>query len=686
MRSLSSRLPPLQAYVTAVIILGALCCAVVFVRDGSSLSRLLTPEVMLFAVCAFAGELISLKVVTRGAEGEVTTSTTFAFAALLVAGPACAVVALICASFAADLIQRKAPLKLLFNASQYVITLTASSLVLQALTGVPRLDEQFHFTPGDLPGILVAATAFFLVNSTLVAVVIALVQDIKVGRYLVQDWFFQVSTGGLMLGLAPMVALAADFALPSVALLFLPLLAVHRGGRQAIAKEHQAVHDALTGLPNRSLFRHQIEQVVNAGRRTDRTAAVMLIDLDHFKEINDTLGHHAGDRLLQEVSERLRASLDEHQMVARLGGDEFGVLIPDLSTHDEASAVAQRLLTQLREPFSIEGLTLEVDASIGACAPEHGSAVEQLIQRADIAMYAAKEGGRGHLLFEPQLDRYSPRRLSLAGALRSAIADGEIVLYFQPKAELSTGKIVGVEALARWQHPRLGLIGPSEFVPIAEQTGLIGPLTSHVLEEALRQVREWHDNGEELSVAVNLSARSFLDAQLAVEIPRLLERTGVAARLLELEITESMLMLDPARAKATLDRLSAIGLSLSVDDFGTGYSSLANLKRLPVDGIKIDKSFVIDMPHDQSDAAIVRSTIDLAHNLGLKVVAEGVESHEAWRRLEELGCDLAQGFHVSRPLPSDAMTRLLAERRAVLEEAPQVEPYPFRVAHGYAAS
>ena len=284
-------------------------------------------------------------------------------------------------------------------------------------------------------------------------------------------------------------------------------------------------------------------------------------------------------------------------------------------------------------------------------------------------MYAAKEGGRGHLLFEPQLDRYSPRRLSLAGALRSAIADGEIVLYFQPKAELTTGKIIGVEALARWQHPRLGLIGPSEFVPIAEQTGLIGPLTSHVLEEALRQVRQWSDDGEELSVAVNLSARSFLDSQLAVEIPKLLERTGVEARLLELEITESMLMLDPARAKATLDRLSSIGLSLSVDDFGTGYSSLANLKRLPVDGIKIDKSFVIDMPHDQSDAAIVRSTIDLAHNLGLKVVAEGVESHEAWRRLEELGCDLAQGFHVSRPLPADAMTRLLAERRQTRRDA-----------------
>jgi diguanylate cyclase (GGDEF)-like protein len=686
MHLFTSRLPPLQAYVAGVISLGVFCCVAVFALDSDGLTRLLTPEVLLFAACAFAGELISLKVVTRGSEGEVTTSTTFAFAALLVAGPACALVALITASFAADTIQRKGPTRLLFNASQYVITLTASALVLHALTGVPRAGAEFHFAPADLPGILVAAAVFFLVNSSLVAVVIALVQGIRVGKYLVQDWFFQVSTGGLMLGLAPMVALAADFSLPSVALLFLPLLAVHRGGRQAIAKEHQAVHDALTGLPNRLLFSHRIEQVVNAGRRSEGTSAVMLIDLDHFKEINDTLGHHAGDRLLQEVAERLRASLDEQDTVARLGGDEFGVLLPDLPGHERASEVAQHLLDQLREPFSIDGLTLEVDASIGiACAPEHGSDVEQLNQRADIAMYAAKEGGRGHVMFEPQLDRYSPRRLSLAGSLRSAIADGEIVLFFQPKAELTTGKIVGVEALARWQHPRLGLIGPSEFVPIAEQTGLIGPLTSHVLEQALRQVRSWADNGEELSVAVNLSARSFLDAQLAVEIPKLLEASGVDARLLELEITESMLMLDPARAKATLERLSAIGLSLSVDDFGTGYSSLANLKRLPVDGIKIDKSFVIDMPHDQSDAAIVRSTIDLAHNLGLRVVAEGVESHEAWRRLEDLGCDLAQGFHVSRPIPAEAMTRLLAERRAAAEPLPQPEPYPFRVVHGYAS-
>jgi diguanylate cyclase (GGDEF)-like protein len=646
------------------MILGAACCAAVLAADGDSLHRLFTPEVMVLAACAFAGELISVKVVRSGAEGEITTSTTFAFAVLLLAGPACAVVALVCAGLVADLVHRKPAAKLLFNASQYAIALTASALVLEALTGVPRVGEPLPFVPVELPGILAAATAFFVVNVALVGVAIALGQDIRVGRYLVQDWFFQVSTGGLILGLAPMVALAADFALPSVALLVLPLLAVHRGGRQAVAKEHQALHDALTGLPNRTLFRHRIGQVVD--RR--RTAAVMLIDLDHFKEINDTLSHRAGDRLLEEVSERLRSSLDERAMVARLGGDEFGVLVRDVSGAEEAGTVARHLLAKLREPFSIDGITLEVDASIGtACMPQHGSAVEQLIQRADIAMYAAKQARCGHLPFEPQLDRYSPRRLALAGALRSAIADGEIVLFFQPKAELRSGRIIGVEALARWEHPRLGLLGPCEFVPIAEQTGLIGPLTSHVLEEALRQLSVWSAQGEDLSVAVNLSARSLLDTQLAVEIPRLLARTGVDAERLELEITESMLMLDPARAQATLERLGAIGLSVSVDDFGTGYSSLASLKRLPVDVIKIDKSFVIDMPHDASDAAIVRSTIELAHNLGLKVVAEGVESHEAWLRLKELGCDLAQGFHVSRPLPADAMTRLLAERRTTAE-------------------
>jgi diguanylate cyclase (GGDEF)-like protein len=658
-------IPPLERYVLAVIVAGATALALTIKADVAALPALATREVLLFAGCALIGELVPLKVVTRGVEGEVTTSTTFAFATLLAAGPAPSMVVLVAASFLADGLRRKAPLKLLFNGCQYALTMGLTAVTLHALTGVPRTHGTFHFEPADLPGILAAAAVFFLVNSILVATVIAMAQGARVGRYLVQDCFFQVSTAGLMLGLSPMVALAADFALPSVALLMLPLLAVHRGGREAIAKEHQALHDALTGLPNRLLFKDRIEGALHG--RDDAPSAVMLIDLDHFKEINDTLGHHAGDVLLQEVAARLSAELADAGTVARLGGDEFGVLLPAMQRSGDAMLVAQRLLGRLREPFTIEGLTLEVDASIGiACHPAHGEDVEQLNQRADIAMYAAKEGGRGFVMFEPQLDRYSPRRLALAGALRQAIVDGEIILYFQPKADLDSGRIVGVEALARWQHPELGLIGPTEFVPIAEQTGLIGPLTSHVLDEALRQVREWRDSGLELSVAVNLSARSFLDAQLAAEIPPLLERYGIEAEMLELEITESMLMIDPGRAKATLDRLSSIGLSLSVDDFGTGYSSLANLKRLPVNGIKIDKSFVMDMAHDPSDAAIVRSTIDLAHNLGLRVVAEGVENQESWRRLREQGCDLAQGFHVSRPLPGGELGRLIVAHEAGL--------------------
>jgi diguanylate cyclase (GGDEF)-like protein len=679
---MTRRPQPLDIYVIAVIAAGAACAGLVLGTGYHSLHRLLTPELALFAACALVGELVPMKVHTRGSEGEVTTSTCFALALMIAGGPAVALVGLVSASILADSLSRKGVKRVAFNAAQYAVSVGAASLVLTTLTDVPRAGE-LPFTPTDLIFVLLAAVVFFVVNSALVSTVVALAQGVvQLGRYLANDLFFQASTAGLLLGLSPVVVLAAEFSLPALLLLLLPFLAVHRGGRAAIAKEHQSLHDALTGLPNRTLFRDRIEHAIGAGRRSGIPSAVMLIDLDHFKEINDTLGHHAGDRLLEEVARRLQDSLGEDDTVARLGGDEFGVLLPRLRRAGDANVVARQLLAGLREPFQVEGLTLEVDASVGmACHPAHGEDVEQLIQRADIAMYAAKEGGGGHAMFEPRLDRFSPRRLSLAGGMRSAIQNGEITLYFQPKAELGSGRVIGVEALARWNHPTLGLVGPSEFVPIAEQTGLITPLTSYVLDAALRQVREWRDRGEELSVAVNLSARSFLDAQLAVEIPRLLEKWGVDAGRLELEITESMLMLDPGRAQATLERLSRIGLTLSVDDFGTGYSSLANLKRLPVDCIKIDKSFVMDMAIDASDAAIVRSTIDLAHNLGLRVVAEGVESHQAWTRLRELGCDLAQGFYVSRPLPAPDLSRLLDERSAETESMP-APPRTLRVVAG----
>jgi diguanylate cyclase (GGDEF)-like protein len=681
MSARAKRIDPLDLYVTAIILIGGACMAWLGVDGAGGLSLLLSPEVAIFAVFALIGEFVPLKVFTRGAEGEVTTSTTFAMATMLAAGPLASFVALAGANLLADGIRRKPPKKVAFNIAQYGITIAASGLVLKATTGLPRAHEP-HLVPADLIGILLAATVFFICNTGLVATVIAFAQRLSLWRYLAEDIFFQCATAGLMLGLAPVVVLAADFSLPAIALLFLPLFAVHRGGSEAIAKEHQALHDALTGLPNRELFRDRIDQAIRSSRRSGESAVVMIMDLDHFKEINDTLGHHHGDLLLQEVSRRLQAALRDSDTVARLGGDEFGVLLPRVATSQDATAVAGELLVGLREPFVLEGMRLEIDASVGiALHPVHGEDVETLNQRADIAMYSAKQSGRGYAIFEPELDRHSPRRLALAGGLRSAINQGEITLYYQPKADLRSGRIVGVEALARWDHPEFGIVGPSEFVPIAEQTGLITPLTSHVLDVALRQIREWSDNGLELTIAVNLSARSFLDTHLAVEIPRLLARWDVRAEQLELEITESMLMTDPVRAEATLARLSQIGLTLSVDDFGTGYSSLANLKRLPVDVIKIDKSFVMEMAVDASDAAIVRSTIDLAHNLGLRVVAEGVESEDAWRHLEALGCDYAQGYYLSRPLPADAATRLIRERGTAREATPPA----LRVVHGVGA-
>ncbi|MDA0184604.1 EAL domain-containing protein [Solirubrobacter phytolaccae] len=662
MPSVVKKLTALDAYVNAVIVVGVLCTVWLTLDGAAELHRLWSPEAMVFFVFAFAGEFVTLKVMTRGAEGEVTTSTTFALAAMILVHPLAGLIALGTANLVADTWGRKPLQKILFNFFQYAIVVGAAGFVLKVLTGLPR-DAAPHLDPSDLPGVLVAAVVFFIANIGLVSIVVALATQSSVFTYLARDLFFQASINGLMLGLAPIVVLAADFALPAIALLFLPIFAVHRGGREAIAKEHQALHDALTGLPNRELFKDRIDQTVRTAKRTGETAVVMIMDLDHFKEINDTLGHHMGDLLLQEVSSRLQKALRDSDTVARLGGDEFGVLLPSVATSEDAAAVAQQLLANLREPFVLDGMRLEIDASIGlALYPKDGEDNEVLQQRADIAMYSAKQAGRGFAMFEPELDRHSPRRLALAGGLRSAINEGQIRLFYQPKADLRTGRIMGCEALARWDHPEFGIVGPSEFVPIAEQTGLITPLTSFVLDAAIMQVREWQQAGLELSVAVNLSARSFLDTQLAVEIPRLLARHSVEARLLELEITESMLMTDPARAEATLTRLSQIGLTLSVDDFGTGYSSLANLKRLPVDVIKIDKSFVMEMAVDASDAAIVRSTIELAHNLGLRVVAEGVESEDAWRHLEALGCDLAQGYYLSRPLPAEAATRLIQER------------------------
>jgi len=427
---------------------------------------------------------------------------------------------------------------------------------------------------------------------------------------------------------------------------------------------HQALHDALTGLPNRTLFHQRLRQAIAATPPGGR-AAVMLVDLDRFKEINDTLGHHSGDLLLQQISERLRQTLRPSDTVARLGGDEFAVVVPVAAGPGGAEAVAQRVLSAFEEPFVVSELTLDVDASIGiALYPDHSEDPAALLQRADVAMYAAKAAQSGFQLYSPAADPYSAGRLALGRELRVAVANGELAVYYQPKTELASGRITGVEALLRWPHPTHGFIPPEEFISLAERTGSIRALTLFVLGEALEQSRTWQRAGLDLDVAVNLSVRSLLDHELAEDVAGLLDRSGVAPARLTLEITETSVMADATRSMHVLSGLHALGLRLSIDDFGTGQSSLSYLKRLAVDEVKIDKSFVTHMATDDNDAVIVRSTIDLGHNLGLEVVAEGVEDATSWYQLVELGCDVAQGYFCSPPLPAAELQAFLAGRPA----------------------
>jgi len=446
------------------------------------------------------------------------------------------------------------------------------------------------------------------------------------------------------------------------------LASVMRGHRRQLAAEraralHASLHDELTGLPNRTLLADRFGQALRADARAGTTTGLLLIDLDRFKEVNDTFGHHYGDELLRQVGPRLAGALREVDTVARLGGDEFAVLLPDVRSVHDALAVAGTLRAALQTPFRVEGVDLDVEASIGVVrSGEHGQDPTVLLQRADIAMYVAKTQQLGLFAYDPGVDVHSPAKLALLGDLRRALERGELVLHYQPKISTSTGDVVSAEALVRWQHPARGLIFPDAFIPLAEHTGLIGPLTRYVLDAALTQARVWVDAGRPLPVSVNLSARNLLDENLPAQVAELLAAHDVPAELLELEVTESALMTEPARAQRLLEQLCALGVWISIDDFGAGYTSLGQLKTMPVNELKIDKSFVMTMTEDRSNSLIVHSVVDLGHNLGLTIVAEGVESEQALSALREFGCDVAQGYHLSRPIPTAALDTWLLGR------------------------
>ncbi len=433
--------------------------------------------------------------------------------------------------------------------------------------------------------------------------------------------------------------------------------------------------DPLTGLPNRVLFNDRLQQAVSTAKRKQTPMSVLMMDLDNFKNVNDTLGHHAGDLLLREVADRLSAVLlRDSDTIARLGGDEFAMLLPTDGVA-LAQTVAYRIIQALEQPFAIDGQIVDSKASIGiASCPEHGPDASALMRQADVAMYTAKRDGSGIAVYDPRHDEHTAGRLSLLGELRSAVERNELVLDYQPGVDLQTGQLTHMEALVRWQHPQRGLVGPDQFIPFAETSGFIDTITREVLRMAIRQCAEWRRAGLTITISVNISACDLMSPNLLNTFAALLHDNDILPRWIKLEITESSIMRDPVRAMETLERLCRMGFTLSIDDFGTGYSSLAYLKKLPVGELKIDKSFVFGMIHGKADAAIVRSTIELGHNLGLKVVAEGVEDEATLKLLKSLNCDTAQGYFLSRPMPAADVERWLSTTLPGLRLAPTYAP------------
>jgi diguanylate cyclase (GGDEF)-like protein len=649
------------------------CALVIYLVLDAGLAPIVDAGPVLWVLMAFGlfGELVPLTIARGDEENELSTSPAFVFAILLIWGPLAAIPLNAVASVGRDVRRRKQWWRVSFNVGQYTASLYAAYVVLRAFGHRPSFASPLlDLGVDELPAIVAAAFAFFLVNDLAVAGALALHDRTKFWREVASDLWYQITSTMALLAVSPIIAIATLRSPWFAGLLIVPIVAIYKTGSLSVEKERQSLHDALTGLPNRKLLQNRAAQALADAVRDGHTAAVLIIDLDRFKEVNDTLGHHVGDELLKQVGRRLDDVLRPGDTVARLGGDEFAILLPEIRDVSVAADVADRIRLTLAVPFDLNGLTFELEGSIGiALCPEDGTDIDLLMQRADVAMYLAKETRARWERYSAERDRNSPERLGMLGDLRRALEDGELVLHYQPKADLRTGDIVGVEALVRWRHRRRGLIFPDEFIPMAEQSGLIHSITSCVIDAGLSQLAEWRRDGLVLQLAINVSVRDLHDPRFVEQVKMALERFAIPSSQLVLEITEGVVMADPERVLLTLNALNGLGVRLSLDDFGAGYSSLTYLKRLPVSEIKIDKSFVMRMDVDEDDARIVRSTIDLGQGLGLRVVAEGVETAQAWARLARLGCDIAQGYFLSRPIPGDELAQFVTRHREAVEAA-----------------
>jgi diguanylate cyclase (GGDEF)-like protein len=658
--NLVARLPGLVVAAAAVALLAG---AVVAVREGHALFPGGTAG---WALAALTGVIVG-HLVALGRDrwfGGTGSGAALTLAVLLLFGWVAAGLVSVAVVVVVGVARRHRWRNSVLHGSSDILGIGAAALVLAAFGDVPTVErpwQPLQWGLASVPSIVLAAAVYLAVARVLLWAVFA-----PRGSGLPALDRTAVVRQGLvavaLLGIAPLICVVAASRPVLLPLFCIPLIALDSTLWIARARAEEQLQDPLTGLPNRQWLLDRTWTALEQAGSANVRSALLLIDLDRFRSVNDTLGHLAGDRLLLQIADRLRVALPRGAEAARLGGDEFAVLLPTCDSTTSAQRVARHLVAELSSPLNLDGLTLVLEASAGvAVFPEHALDAEGLLRRADVAMYQAKRDRTGVEVYESKRDSNTPDRLGLLGDLRRALDAGDVELHYQPKVRFD-GRVVGLEALVRWLHPERGQVPPDEFIAIAESSGLMPHLTEYVLETALAQVARWRSQGLMVPVAVNVSPRDVHTPGFAGAVAARLARHGVPPAALQLEITEHVLLEDPQRAADTLAGLTAHGVKMSLDDFGTGYSSLVHLRRLPVSELKIDRSFVAKLAVDAEDAEIVRCTVDLAHSLGLVVVAEGVEDDETWERLRDLGCDAVQGWLVAAAMPPHETTAWLRAR------------------------
>ncbi len=653
----------LDAYIGAVALVAAVLTVAVWNKQASFVADGKLTYVCIFSVLLFVGE-------TRGAwfrfgdGGEVSPGWAFAFSIVLLGSPVVAIGAMAVCTIFVDLRERKSASRVVFNVGQITASLAAGALVLQLFGLTKPLTESGTPSSGFALAMLLAGALVFTANGLFTCVVLAIHYKTSVRSMMGRSFFLSISADGALLALSPIFVVAITFSLFMLPLLGVTALLIYQSTQQALKTAHEANHDSLTGLLNRRTFDQHLTGFLDSNRDPENPGAVLLLDLDGFKEINDRLGHHTGDRLLHGIAEKLTHCSPEASMIARLGGDEFAVLIPTAESDTAVMAVAERMRGELTEPVEVGGFPLSVGVSMGlAMIPRDGRTAEEALGAADIAMYRAKRYRTGVEMYKTIGSRAEKGRLGLLGELQQAQATDQLQIHYQPLTRFLDGAPVGMEALLRWQHPTLGNIPPADFITLAEHTDLIGPLTQFVLDRATADAREVAKFDVRLSI--NVSARNLQDRRFPSGVFRALEQAGVDPTCLELEITESAIAREPERSLFAITGLREAGIRVAIDDFGTGYSSFAMLRDFPVDRLKIDGSFVDGIAQSLRQQHLVRAIVGLAKGLGVDIVAEGVETEESWLTLAELGCDVAQGYYICRPAPLPELVEWLEIRRSM---------------------